>query len=65
MNDDILEDNDGVLLVQITVSDAEIMETAISTMSTRLAETQPALPTATATTSRAPSKIGGFWQFSI
>ena len=48
-----------------TVSDAEIMETAMATVSTALAETQPALPTATATTSRAPSKIGGFWQFSI
>jgi hypothetical protein len=41
------------------------METAMATVSTALAETQPALPTATVTTSRAPSKIGGFWQFSI
>jgi hypothetical protein len=48
-----------------TVSDTEIMETAMATVSTALAETQPALPTATATTSRAPSKIGGYWQFSI
>jgi hypothetical protein len=48
-----------------TMSDAEIMETAISTVSTVFAETQRAMPTATATTSRAPSKSGGYWQFSI
>jgi hypothetical protein len=38
-----------------TMSDAEIMETALSTVSTGLAETQPALPTATATPSRSPA----------
>ena len=48
-----------------TMSDAEIMETAISTVSTVFAETQPALPTPSPSPSRAPSKIGGFWQFSI
>jgi hypothetical protein len=53
MNDDFLTDNDGVLRVQITVSDAEIMGTTISTVSTGLAETQPALPSPSP--SRAPS----------
>jgi hypothetical protein len=48
-----------------TLSDAEIMETAISTVSTVFAETQPALPTPSPSPSRAPSKIGGYWQFSI
>jgi len=47
INDDVTEDNDGVLLVQITVSDAEII--------TALAETQPALPTPSRSPSRAPS----------
>jgi len=48
-----------------TLSDAEIMQTAISTVSTVFAETQPALPTPSPSPSRAPSKIGGYWQFSI
>jgi hypothetical protein len=48
-----------------TVSDAEIMETAMATVSTALAETLPALPTPSPSPSRAPSKIGGYWQFSI
>ena len=48
-----------------TLSDAEIMQTAISTVSTVFAETQPALPTLSPSPSRAPSKIGGYWQFSI
>ena len=48
-----------------TLRNAEIMQTAVSTVSTAVAETQRPMPTATATTSRAPSKIGGFWQFSI
>lgn len=48
-----------------TMSQAEIMETAISTVSTVFAETQPALPTPSPSPSRAPSKIGGYWQFSI
>ena len=48
-----------------TLNEAEIMETAISTVSTVFAETQPALPTPSPSPSRAPSKIGGFWQFSI
>jgi hypothetical protein len=48
-----------------TTSQAEIMETAISTVITVLAETQPALPTPSPSPSRAPSKIGGYWQFSI
>jgi hypothetical protein len=45
-----------------TMSDAEIMETAMATVSTALAETQPALPTPSPSPSRAPSKIGGYWQ---
>ena len=48
-----------------TLSDAEIMQTAMATVSTVFAETQPALPTPSPSPSRAPSKIGGFWQFSI
>jgi hypothetical protein len=48
-----------------TLDDAEIMQTAISTVSTVFAETQPALPTPSPSPSRAPSKIGGYWQFSI
>jgi len=38
-----------------TMSDAEIMQTAISTVSTELAKTQPALPTAIATPSLLPT----------
>jgi hypothetical protein len=48
-----------------TLSQADKLETAIATVSTVFAETQPALPTPSPSPSRAPSKIGGYWQFSI
>ena len=41
--------------INTTMSDAEIMETALSTVSTGLAKTPPAPPTATATPSRPPA----------
>jgi hypothetical protein len=44
-----------------TLSQANKMETAIATASTALAETHTPSPSP----SRAPSKSGGFWQFSI